>query len=129
MSAFSNYRFDVTDLLDRLDVWLTCCVSEHGAVAWIAHPRNLDTGAPPRIVFYWTHRGNTKVDRLPAELGADEMLPLIKAWLAKADYGPKPDHDGDSVKGFRLYNEEWGHVDGDWSAFLAVQPVWAMYGK
>lgn len=49
--------------------------------------------------------------------------------IAHADYGRQPDHDGDNEKGWRLYNETWGMVGGDHSAFAAVEPAWAMYGK
>ena len=41
----------------------------------------------------------------------------------------QPDHDGDNEKGFRIYNESWSRVDGNFYAFMAVRPEWQMYGK
>lgn len=41
----------------------------------------------------------------------------------------EPDHDGDNDKGFRLFTESWGQVFGEYQAFVAIEPIWAMYGK
>lgn len=65
----------------------------------------------------------------PFKMDAAGAADFVKRWLAEADYGPEPDHDGHNEKGWRLYNEAWGHVGGDYKAFVAVKPAWAMYGK
>ena len=59
----------------------------------------------------------------------EQAADFAVGWLEHADYGREPDHGGDNGKGWRLYCEDWGHVDHDHYAFAAVQPVWAMYGK
>lgn len=80
------------------------------------------------LVFYW-HDDVKDLIRLPHKTGPADVLPVIKGWLAEQDYGEEPDHDGSNGKGWRLYNEAWGHVDGESAAFFAVKPEWAMYGK
>lgn len=97
-----------------------------------AHPHQMGWKTEPkslRLVFYWA-----KIDRLdfvefPFEYDADGAADFADRWLKSVDYGKQPDHDGDNGKGWKLYNEGWGHVDGHWQAFVAVSPRWAMYGK
>jgi hypothetical protein len=60
---------------------------------------------------------------------AEHVFSFVKPWLAQASLGRKPDHDGDNERGWHVYNESWGHISGDWRAFLAIRPIWAMYGK
>lgn len=71
-----------------------------------------------------------KVNKLPGKgIDAEHVWPMIEAWLDDTSYGTQPDHDGDNDKGWRIYNEAWGHVAGLWQAFAAIEPVWLMYGK
>lgn len=67
--------------------------------------------------------------KLPFKLDAEGAADFARRWLEEQNYGPEPDHDGDNGKGWRLYNEEWGHVGGWTGSIVAVQPRWAMYGK
>jgi hypothetical protein len=80
-----------------------------------------------RLVFYWSTTVN--MNPFPAPLSYEDVVPFVKAWLKAADYGQQPDQDGDNGKGCRVYNEAWGHVAGDHYAFVAIEPVWLMYGK
>ena len=80
------------------------------------------------LVFGWSDSMRDGI-KLPFSLDADGAADFATRWLAEQDYGKEPDHDGDNGKGWRLYNESWGHVDDDWAAFVAVKPAWAMYGK
>lgn len=66
---------------------------------------------------------------LPYPLELDEATAFVLGWLKRADYGHQPDHDGDNEKGWRAFNEDWGHVAGHHYAIIAIQPAWAMYGK
>jgi hypothetical protein len=54
---------------------------------------------------------------------------FARRWLAEVNYGDEPDHDGSNSKGWRVYNEKFGHIDNSWNAVIAVSPVWAMHGK
>lgn len=81
-----------------------------------------------KLVLYWSN-SSPKAVKLPFPMTLEQAADFAAGWLEHADYGHEPDHDGDNGKGWRLYCENWGHVDGDSYAFAAVQPVWAMYGK
>lgn len=84
------------------------------------------TGTPSLILFWSEHEIATK---LPFPLDMKKSVDFAANWLEQVAYGKQPDHDGDNGKGFRVFNEAWGHVLGHWQAFVAIQPVWAMYGK
>ena len=122
-----NHRFDIT--ADKgLSDWIRCCCARRiSAVGWSTHPPEGDK--PARLVFYWMESKAPGFTNLPFRADAAEVFTIAERWLAQSDYGPQPGHDGDNGKGFRLYNERWGHVDGRHEAFLAVSPAWAMYGK
>lgn len=80
------------------------------------------------MVLYWTESKNSL--KLPYPMDTEQTINMVWGWLeyTKPDY-PQPDHDGDNGKGFKIFNEAWGHVFGEWQAYIAIQPVWAMYGK
>lgn len=84
-------------------------------------------GTPKRLVFYWVAAEG--VTPFPVPMTAEGVEPIVRAWLETAQYGPEPDHDGDNDKGFRVYNEAWGHVGGMYQAFVAIEPIWLMAGK
>ena len=67
--------------------------------------------------------------QLPHEMTCDEATEFAWGWLQHADYGEEPDHDGSNGKGFRVFNEAWGHVNNRYEIFCAIQSLWAMYGK
>lgn len=144
-----NFRFAmVCDGTDRLKdafslVWKATnndranggatCYAIRPAVAAICNSEKpyLDKPAKPqRMVFFWgdapTESGKIK---LPFRMDAAGAADFAARWLAEADYGPMPDHDGDSKRGWHLYNEGWGHVDDDFYAIIAVAPAWSVYGK
>lgn len=81
------------------------------------------------FIFCWHESEHKDVQPLPYEMGFAEAVPFAWGWLKKQDYGREPDHDGSNQKGFLIYNEDWGHVDGDSYAFIAIKPEWAMQGK
>jgi hypothetical protein len=80
------------------------------------------------LIFY-QYDSSKRMTPLPFKLDAAGAADFATRWLAEADYGPEPDHDGHNSKGWRLYCEDWGHVDGEYQAFVAVKPAWAMHGK
>jgi hypothetical protein len=87
---------------------------------------------PHRLVFF-NHYEPKQEDgdkvAFPFVMDADGAADFARRWLEQVEYGKQPDHDGDNEKGWRLYNENWGHIDGDNHAVIAVTPVWATYGK
>lgn len=88
------------------------------------------TSPAGRMILYWSDQDTQKpINRFPAVMGIEELAPIIKAWLSERQYGPQPDHDGSNSKGWRVYNEGWAQVNGEWQAFVAIEPVWLEYGK
>ena len=71
-------------------------------------------------------------NKLPYPMGWQAAADLAWGWLTnqpEESYKDYLDHDGSDGKGFKVYNEDWGHVAGSHYAFLGVLPVWAWYGK
>lgn len=85
---------------------------------------------PDRLIFLWS--GYEKAEgyvAFPFDMDAAGCADFAIRWLATVDYGRAPDHDGDNEKGWRVYNEAWGHVEDLHAAIIAIAPAWAMYGK
>lgn len=79
------------------------------------------------LVYYWSDaHGCTK---LPFTLDLTGATDFAERWLAEQDYGREPDHDGDNKRGWQVYNEAWNRVGDEYSAFVAVRPMWIEYGK
>jgi hypothetical protein len=57
------------------------------------------------------------------------LAELIEGWLAVTEYGKEPSHDGDNVKGFRLFTDRLGEVAGHRYAMCIIEPEWAWLGK
>ena len=84
------------------------------------------------LVFLWSYDEQRKSIPFPTPLGWKEAADLAWTWLLnqpKEKYQEVLDHDGSNGKGFRVYNEDWGHVAGSHYAICGVLPVWAWYGK
>lgn len=81
-----------------------------------------------KLILYWAK--SDKMQPLPYEMKVEETINFAWGWLEKNDPKGEPmDHDGDNGKGFRVYNDSWGHVQGEWQAYIAIEPIWALYGK
>ena len=96
--------------------------SQQKAKGYAVHP---DKG----IVFFWADHKD--MIPFPTPLDMDRCAEIAYAWLIEeADYGRQPDHDGDNERGWLLYCDGWGHIDlYGWKAFVAVKPMWLMFGK
>lgn len=80
------------------------------------------------FVLYWTKAD--KMQPLPYDMTPQQITAFVWGWLQGAQpIDREPDHDGDNKKGFRVFNEAWGHVFNQSQAFAGITPVWAMYGK
>lgn len=85
------------------------------------------TGQPDTLVLLRWHEGDAHP--LPAPLDDEGATVLVRRWLDAADYGNEPDIDGSAEKGWRVFNESWGHVHSYRSAICGIRPAWALYGK
>lgn len=107
------------------------------STGWADLPRNVEDASGkgymvPRLLLFWCNPETSKVkgyNRFICKSNAAEVSPMVEKWLRGVEYGPEPDHDGTNAKGWRVYNENWGHVAGMWEAFAAIEPAWLMYGK
>lgn len=84
---------------------------------------------PLRLVFFWADPKVEDAKALPFKLDAAGVVDWAERWLAEAEYGEEPDHDGSNGKGWLMYVEDWGHVDNQWEAAVAIAPQWLCYGK
>lgn len=103
------------------------CSQHRTTVGWSFHEPKDEKGRC--LVLHWTDNDKT-VNRFPYEMSTEQVIEFAWGWLEKEPVATKePDHDGDNSKGFRVFTESWGRVAGDYTAFVAIKPIWAMYGK
>lgn len=89
------------------------------------------------ILLWYNDSSDKTVQRLPCEMTAKGLVPLISQWLkseeaekiAMGDWEDDIDHDGSNSKGWRVYCEEWGHVANYRGAICAIKPVYLWHGK
>lgn len=119
-----NYHFNVTSDSQFID-WMLLCANKREAVGYKVFNRK-----PQLLVLYWTIPSNIN-NYCPflTPLSGSALAYTVEAWLLGVDYETEPDQDGINTKGFRIFNEAWGHVEDERQAFMGIQPVWAMYGK
>jgi hypothetical protein len=67
--------------------------------------------------------------KLPYPMKIPAIVQFATNWISQVEYPQQPDHDGDNGRGWRIYNESWGHVWDYHEGVIAIAPVWAMYGK
>lgn len=114
-----NRKIDLW-LEDKFELAMQLAMGVHKAIGYRVHENNM--------VLYWAK--SDKMTPFPYEMSITDATNFVSGWLQKTEPNhPRPDHDGDNEKGFRIFNEDWGHVFGEWQAFIAITPIWAMYGK
>lgn len=88
------------------------------------------------VLYSYISSSNRDAVKFPAPLNADEVTSIVSKWL-KGDeaktvhcsgWDANADHDGDNELGWRVYTEDWGHIEGEWDA-IAIRPAWMWYGK
>lgn len=82
------------------------------------------------LIFFWHDEGGVTPFVSPADM--DECARIASAWLKTVSaeiLKSKPDIDGSSGHGWRLYTDSWGRIEGHVYSFVAVRPEWALYGK
>lgn len=107
-------------------------VIEHGVVVneWTKVLKKRKT-----LVLFWCDDTSfkPKPTELPFAMKGRELFSFVWGWLedawTKRLHGQEPDQDGSNGNGWRIFNEDWGHVAGSHGAFVGIQPVWAMFGK
>ena len=85
-----------------------------------------------KLVFFWSaEQLPPHAHLLPGKANAELMASLVKSWLNEtAKYPEEPNHDGSNTKGWRVYCDSWGMVEGfGHYSFVAIVPHWIMHGK
>lgn len=87
------------------------------------------------LVLVWCESARPE-HLFPAPLTASAAAEMVWAWLEskpsiaiRSQWDRDADHDGDNSVGWRVYCEDWGHVDGRANAIVAVKPVFLWHGK
>lgn len=140
-----NYRFDITAWdghhdFSMMDLCLKIAFADHKTVThWSHEPGVLapvENGRfyamwkkPPRLILYWWDGDSKDLTPFLAPMTYEAAVGAVRAWLEGQDYANEPDHDGSNSRGWRIYNEAWGHVGGHRGAICAVEPAWLMHGK
>lgn len=119
----NNFHVDVTSDGDLAEAMKIAFHDHKHAEGYLLHP------AKGLVFFWYLSAAPDGLVRFPFKMDHVGAADFARRWLGEEDYGREPDHDGDNKKGWRLYNEVWGHVGGWTGAFVAVKPAWAMYGK
>lgn len=123
-----NHRIDLTwEGEERFRTVLKLLVDKHGRGSKKKSFTHYIDDPDYGLILLWAARENAIEFSKP--LSGEQLVDFAWEWLQEQDYGREPDHDGSNGKGWRLFNEAWGHVKHDWAAFVAIQPAWAMYGK
>lgn len=124
----NNFRIDVaSEGREQLRLALSIVVGKSGQAT---HYR-LDE-QHGWLILYWTAPHLQGASKFPGKMGVDALVPFIESFLSavpRDKRAQKLDHDGSSGEGWRLFNEAWGHVNGEWEALCAVEAIWAWYGK
>jgi hypothetical protein len=134
----STYRFDITaDLRDAREIMSTIVFRDFTKVVgyMVREGGILKTWegvreVPKRLILCWAKSSARDYVEFPETLSLEESLDFLIYWLELNDPDEKePDIDGTVRRGFRIYNESWGHIENDHYAFVAATPTWAEYGK
>jgi hypothetical protein len=126
--AMDNFHLDVTAHGEEaLTLALALALmAEASAVCWGVSPKG-------DLVLFWSNpEGDLRwAHPFPSKITKPDALALfVMGWLEEATYPPRPDIDGSTSKGFRVYNDDWGCVNGCGSyAFVAIKPEWVLHGK
>lgn len=89
------------------------------------------------MILYWTVKDIEGINILPAPLSAEEIAPIVLSYLESEKAGDvvlkgwdkDVNHDGHNTPGWRVYCEDWGHVDSRWEAIVAITPAYMWHGK
>lgn len=79
------------------------------------------------MTLYWIKADGSL--ELPYAMEIDAVIPFVWNWLKNASYSEEPDMDGSVNKGYDIFNEQWGHVNKQYEAIMAIRPTWIEYGK
>jgi hypothetical protein len=90
------------------------------------------------LIFH-SYQCSQRMNTFPAKLSPEECAKMAYSWLsgdeAKTviltnDWDKEvDDYEVDSYPAWRVYCEDWGHVNGSWSAICGILPTFGWSGK
>lgn len=117
-----NRHFSITSV-DKTDFTLAMQLAMSDNKSVIGYNIHKNT-----LILYWTD--SSKMIKLPYKMDVSETINFVWGWFDKNEpTGNESDTDGHSRKGFHIFNESWGHINDEWQAFVAIEPIWAVFGK
>lgn len=90
------------------------------------------------LILYWFDKvDGVKVNEFITPIDATAVTPIVWAWLNSDEalniemlgYDSNTDHDGSNSLGWRVFVEEWGHVNNSPYAICAIKPAYMWHGK
>lgn len=89
------------------------------------------------VLYQYYSDSHKEVNKFPAPMTAEDVFPIVKKWLHSDEAKTVPyeqwegdlDHDGSNIHGWRVYTEDWGHVDGQWGTLCAIKHAFLWLGK
>lgn len=85
---------------------------------------------PHQYMVFFKYENTENMTPFPTKLSADRCAEIAFEWLSQQQYPQEPDHDGHNEEGWLVWNDGWGQIDGyGYSSFIAIEPMWIMFGK
>ena len=94
------------------------------------------------LLWYVNDTWRKKVSKFLTPLTAKAVTPMIAEWLQSDEaktieldhWDENADHDGSNSKGWRVYCERWGHIEGEDGlsydgSIVAITPAFMWHGK
>ena len=127
----SHFLVDVTAHgRENLSHALALAFAGVASVPGMASHYRIDGGQ--HLTFFSAWRDpDISADKIPftEPKGHQEATDFVWEWLQSVDYPEEDCYDGGSEKAWRVYNEQYGIVSGDWSAFVAIHPTWIYHPR
>jgi hypothetical protein len=88
------------------------------------------------LILLWFAQ-DPKTNKFPVPLNAVEVAPIVFNWLSSeaakkmecTGWDKNADHDGENIRGWRVYVEDWGHIGDERSVICAIRPSYNWIGK
>jgi hypothetical protein len=90
------------------------------------------------LILKWVCHPEKGDQKFLVPLKPADAIGMVMGWLETEEAKAIPpkdswdgdcDHDGHNSIGWRACCEDWGHVDGDWGAIIAIRPTYLWHGK
>ena len=81
-----------------------------------------------KLILYWHYEDNLGLSKFPRPMFTNDIINFVWSFISNSEY-KEVDLDGSCGRAFRLNNDDWGYINGDYRAFIKVEIKTALYGK